>query len=242
MQSAPISKASNSVAVVTGGSRGIGLAIAAALADLGFAVVITGRNKVRLDRSSSELRSRGVKCEGVVCDVTNLASVTELGTRLRETYSRVDVLVNNAGIGGPASLLHELNPEEWNAIFNTNVRGPFYVMRAVVPMMIAAGAGDIINISSLVGKNPLPRGAAYSSSKWALNGLTYSVAEELRAYNIRVSVVCPGSVDTEFSPHAGKAADRMLRPEDVAHVVTMLVTQRPQSFLSEVLLRPTQKP
>jgi 3-oxoacyl-[acyl-carrier protein] reductase len=242
MHSAPLSAASNSVAVVTGGSRGIGFAIAAALADLGFALVITGRDKEHLDRSCAELRSRGLKCESIVCDVSSLASVTELGAQLRETYGRVDVLVNNAGIGGPACLLHELNPEDWDAIFDTNVRGAFYVMRAVVPLMIAAGAGHIINVSSLAGKNPLPRGAAYSSSKWALNGLTYSVAEELRAYNIRVSVVCPGSVDTEFSPHVGKAADRMLRPEDVAHVVTMLVTQRPQSFVSEVLLRPTQKP
>ena len=116
------------------------------------------------------------------------------------------------------------------------------MMRAVVPLMISAGAGHIINISSLAGKNPLPRGAAYSASKWALNGLTYSVAEELRAHNIRVSVVCPGSVDTEFSPHEGKASDRMLKPEDVAHLITMLVTQRPQSFVSEVLLRPTLKP
>lgn len=242
MHSAAVSTDSNSVAVVTGGSRGIGFAIASALADLGFAVVITGRDKARLDRSSAELRSLGRKCEGIVCDVSNLASVTEFGAQLRETYGRVDILVNNAGIGGSASLLHELNPEEWDAIFNTNVRGAFYVLRAVVPLMIAAGTGYIVNISSLAGKNPLPRGAAYSASKWALNGLTYSVAEELRAYNIRVSVVCPGSVDTEFSPHAGKAADRMLKPEDVAHVVSMLVTQRPQSFVSEVLLRPTQKP
>jgi NADP-dependent 3-hydroxy acid dehydrogenase YdfG len=94
----------------------------------------------------------------------------------------------------------------------------------------------------LAGRNPLPRGAAYSASKWALNGLSYSVAEELRAHNIRVSLVAPGSVDTEFSPHAGKDPSKMLRPEDVAHVVAMLVTQRSQSFVSEVLLRPTQKP
>jgi 3-oxoacyl-[acyl-carrier protein] reductase len=242
MHSASVLTDSNSVAVVTGGSRGIGFAIASALAELGFGVVITGRDKERLDRSAAELRSLGFKCEGIVCDVSSLASVTELGTQLRQTYECVGVLVNNAGIGGPASLLHELDPADWDAILNTNVRGAFYVMRAVVPLMIPSGAGHIINVSSLAGKNPLPRGAAYSSSKWALNGLTYSVAEELRAYNIRVSVVCPGSVDTEFSPHVGKAADRMLKPEDVAHVVTMLVTQRPQSFVSEVLLRPTQKP
>jgi 3-oxoacyl-[acyl-carrier protein] reductase len=242
MHSAPLLTHSNSVAVVTGGSRGIGLAIASTLADLGFGVVITGRHKARLDRSAAELRLGGRKCEGILCDVTDLASVAELGEQLRRGNGRVDVLVNNAGIGGPASLLHELDPADWDAIFNTNVRGAFYVMRVIVPLMIAAGGGNIVNISSLAGKNPLPRGAAYSASKWALNGLTYSVAEELRAYNIRASVVCPGSVDTDFSSHAGKAAGRMLKPEDVAHVVTMLVTQRPQSFVSEVLLRPTQKP
>jgi 3-oxoacyl-[acyl-carrier protein] reductase len=164
------------------------------------------------------------------------------GARLRERGGRVDILVNNAGVGGPSSLLHELDPEDWDNLFHTNVRGAFYMLRAIVPMMIEAGSGHIINISSLAGKNPLARGAAYSASKWALNGLTYSVAEELRPYGIRVSVVCPGSVDTEFSPHPGKNAERMLRPEDVGHVVAMLVTQRAQSFVSEVLLRPTQKP
>jgi 3-oxoacyl-[acyl-carrier protein] reductase len=242
MQSIPVSLPSSTVAIVTGGSRGIGFAIASALAELGTTVVITGRDAKRLDTSAGQLRSLGLKCEGVVCDVANLDSVTALSARLRETYPRVDILVNNAGIGSPSSLLHELDPADWDTIFHTNVRGVFYMMRAVVPLMIAAGAGHIINISSLAGKNPLPRGAAYSASKWALNGLTYSVAEELRAHNIRVSVVCPGSVDTEFSPHEGKASDRMLKPEDVAHLITMLVTQRPQSFVSEVLLRPTLKP
>ena len=241
MRSIPVSLPSTTVAIVTGGSRGIGFAIASALAELGTTVVITGRDARRLDTSAGQLRSLGLKCEGVVCDVANLDSVTTLSARLRENYPRVDILVNNAGIGSPSSLLHELDPADWDTIFHTNVRGVFYMMRAVVPLMISAGAGHIINISSLAGKNPLPRGAAYSASKWALNGLTYSVAEELRAHNIRVSVVCPGSVDTEFSPHEGKASDRMLKPEDVAHLITMLVTQRPQSFVSEVLLRPTLK-
>jgi NADP-dependent 3-hydroxy acid dehydrogenase YdfG len=109
-------------------------------------------------------------------------------------------------------------------------------------MMIDAHAGHIINISSLAGKNALPNGAAYAASKWGLNGLSYSVAEELRGYNIRVSVVCPGTVDTELSPHAGRDHSKMLHPEDVAHTVAMLVTQAPQSFVSEILLRPTQKP
>jgi NADP-dependent 3-hydroxy acid dehydrogenase YdfG len=109
-------------------------------------------------------------------------------------------------------------------------------------MMIHARTGHIINISSLAGKNALPNGAAYSASKWGLNGLSYSVAEELRGYNIRVAVICPGSVHTDLSPHEGKDPGKMLHPEDVAHVVAMLVTQAPQSFASEVLLRPTLKP
>ena len=230
------------VAVVTGGNRGIGFGIATTLANLGARVVITGRDEKRVHNASTELSSRGATCEGIVCDVSDLASVTSLGTRLLEHYGRVDILVNNAGIGGPPSPLHELNPVDWDTIFQTNVRGVFYMMRAIVPLMITAGGGHIVNISSLAGKNPLPRGAAYSASKWALNGLSYSVAEELRLHNIRVSVVCPGSVDTEFSPHPGKDPGRMLKPEDVAHVVAMLVTQRPQSFVSEILLRPTQKP
>src|SRR5437879_4872628 len=105
------------------------------------------------------------------------------------------------------------------------------MIRAFAPMMIRAKAGHIINISSLAGKNALPKGAAYAASKWGLNGLTYSVAEELRSHNIRVSVICPGSTETALSPHAGKDPNKMLQPDDIAHAVAMLVTQAPQSFI-----------
>ncbi len=234
---------SGSVAVVTGGGRGIGYAISARLADMGATVVLTGRDEMRVQQVARDLVSRGHKAEGIGCDIADLTSVEALGERLRQSYGRVDILVNNAGIGGPNSLLHELSPTDWDAIFNTNVRGAYYMLRAVVPLMITAGTGHIINISSLAGKNALPRGAAYSASKWALNGLSYGVAEELRAQNIRVSVICPGSVDTDFSPRrGGKDTQKMLKTDDVAHAVAMLVTQEPQSFISEVLIRPTQKP
>lgn len=234
---------SGSIAVVTGGGRGIGYAISSRLADMGATVVLTGRDEVRVQQVARDFISRGHKAEGIGCDITDLASVEALGERLRKSYGRVDILVNNAGISGPSGLLHELSPADWDTIFNTNVRGAYYMLRAVVPLMITAGTGHIINISSLAGKNPLPRGAAYSSSKWALNGLSYGVAEELRAQNIRVSVICPGSVDTDFSPRrGGKDTQKMLKADDVAHAVAMLVTQEPQSFISEVLLRPTQKP
>jgi 3-oxoacyl-[acyl-carrier protein] reductase len=234
---------SGAVAVITGGGRGIGQAIVTRLAAMGATVILTGRDEVRVQQIARDLQALGHRAEGIGCDVTDLASVEALAERLRGSYGRVDILVNNAGIGGPSGLLHELGPDEWDAVFNTNLRGVYYMLRSVVPLMIASGAGHIINISSLAGKNPLPRGAAYSASKWGLNGLSYGVAEELRAQNIRVSVICPGSVDTDFSPRrGGKDSQKMLKPEDVAHAVAMLVTQKPQSFISEVLLRPTQKP
>jgi short-subunit dehydrogenase len=108
--------------------------------------------------------------------------------------------------------------------------------------MIQQRSGHIVNISSMAGKSPLPNGAAYSASKWGLNGLSYSIAEELRPHNIRVSVICPGSTETNLSPRAGRSSPHMLQPDDVAHVVEMLVTQETRSFVSEVLLRPTIKP
>ncbi|MGA2905148.1 MAG: SDR family oxidoreductase [Candidatus Korobacteraceae bacterium] len=243
MQAADLVSLAGSVAVVTGGGRGVGHAIVNKLAAMKATVILTGRDEARVQEVARDLTSRGHRAEGIACDVTDLASVEALGKHLRKAYGRVDILVNNAAIAGPPGLLHELSPSDWEAVFNTNLRGVYYMMRAIVPLMIAAGTGHIINISSLAGKNPLPRGAAYSASKWALNGLTYGVAEELRSQNIRVSLVCPGSVDTDFSPRrVGKDTQKMLRPYDVAHVVAMLVAQEPQSFISEVLIRPTQKP
>ena len=128
-------------------------------------------------------------------------------------------------------------------MMGTNLRGPFLMIKAFAPLMIRAQRGDIVNISSLAGKNPLANGAAYAASKWGLNGLTYSAAEELRAHNIRVAVIAPGSVNTAFGDgSSGKNPQKKLQPADVAKVVAMLVTQAPQSFVSEVLMRPTQKP
>jgi NAD(P)-dependent dehydrogenase (short-subunit alcohol dehydrogenase family) len=243
MESSNILSLSGSVAVVTGGSRGIGHAIVRQLLDMEATVVFTGRDKTLLRQIANDLTGRGRRADGFECDVTSLPSVDALGAHLKKNYGRVDILVNNAGIGGPSSLLHELAPDDWDAIFHTNLRGVYYMMRAVVPLMISAGAGHIINISSLAGKNPLPRGAAYSASKWGLNGLSYGAAEELRSQNIRVSVIAPGSVNTDFSPRrGGRDTQKMLKPEDVANVVALLVSQEPQSFVSEVLLRPTVKP
>ena len=230
------------IAVVTGGGRGIGAAIAQKLASLGAWVAVCGRTQEMLEGTVQAISAKGYQAEAIVCDVQQARSVEQAAQAVRDRWKRLDILVNNAGIGGFASPLHELPLEDWDRILNTNLRGVFYTIRALAPLMIERRSGHIINISSLAGKNPLPKGAAYAASKWGLNGLTYSVAEELRAYNIRVAVVCPGSTNTDLSPHEGKDPSRMLQPDDVAHVVEMLVTQSAQSFASEVLLRPTMKP
>jgi 3-oxoacyl-[acyl-carrier protein] reductase len=230
------------VSVVTGGGRGIGAAIALKLAEMGAITVLCGRRRAPLEAAAAAISSAGGKAEVRECDVTDLRSVEAVAAYVEQTFGRIDILINNAGVGGFSRPLHEMLPDSWDQIVNTNLRGVYYCIRSFAPMMIRARQGHIINISSLAGKNPLPNGAAYAASKWGLNGLSYSVAEELRAYNIRVAVVCPGSVDTELSPHSGKDPKKLLRPEDVAHVVAMLVTQAPQSFASEVLLRPTLKP
>ena len=228
-------------AMVSGGSRGIGAAIARRLAELGATCVITGRELKRLQQTAADISKAGA-CEAMVCDVTDYASVESLAAQVQKKFGGLNILVNNAGIGGFAGPLHTMPVEQWDPLLNTNLRGVFYCIRAFAPMMISSGGGDIINISSIAGKNPLPNGAAYSASKWGLNGLSYSAAEELRVHKIRVSVVCPGSTNTELSPHVGRDPKKMLQPSDIAHVVEMLVTQAPQSFASEIVLRPTQKP
>ena len=246
------------VAVITGAGRGIGSAIALRLAELGAHTVLCGRSREALEHTAATIQNSGgqssvkssvkssekgsEKSSVIECDVTDVHSVEALGDHVERTFHRLDILVNNAGIGGVGEPLHQLAPTDWEQVLNTNLRGVYYCIRSLAPIMIKARSGHIINISSLAGKNALPNGAAYAASKWGLNGLTYSVAEELRAHGIRVSAICPGSTHTDFSPHEGMNTQKMLQASDVAHVVAMLVTQAPQSFASEVLLRPTQKP
>lgn len=229
------------VSIVTGASQGIGRAIAQELARLGSHLALSARTEGPLQAVAGESTRCGVKTLAVVADVRNRPQCDALIQRALEEFGHVDILVNNAGIGRFAPV-HELSDDDWERVMTTNVRGIFYCSRAVIPHMIARRTGHIINISSLAGKNGIPGGAVYCASKFAVMGLSYSMAEDLRGYGIRVAVVCPGSVHTEFSPHEGKDPRKMLQPEDVARVVGFLVTQEAQSFVSEVLIRPTQKP
>jgi len=232
---------SQEVAIITGGSRGIGLAIARKLGAMGARIALCARTAEAADRAAAALRSAGIDALGVAADVSAAGPVRQFVARVQETFGDVSILVNNAGVGvfRPAQ---ELEEAEWDRVLDTNLKGAYLVSREVAPQMIRQKRGHIIHIASLAGKNTFAGGGAYCASKWGLRGLAGCMAEDLRGHGIRVSVVCPGTVHTEFSPHPGKDPSRMLQPEDVAHVVEMLVTQAPNSFVSEVDLRPTQKP
>ena len=226
------------ISLVTGGGRGIGAAIAQMLAELGSTVVSCGRSLPALEATAQKIGLTGGQCEAIQCDVTDWNSVAAMANRVEQTFGRLHILVNNAGVGSFDGPLHGMRLEDWETIFNTNLRGVFYTMRAFTPLMIKTGQGDVINISSIASKNPLPNGAAYAASKWGLNGLSYSVAEELRAKNIRVTVVCPGSVHTEFSPHEGKDASKMLQPEDVGRTIAFVASMPAHVCVNEILISP----
>jgi 3-oxoacyl-[acyl-carrier protein] reductase len=232
---------SGAVALVTGASRGIGRAVALRLASLGSSVAICGRDLAALAESAALLEKSGAKAFSQVADVTQASDVASLVAKTEAALGPVTILVNNAGIGlfGPA---HEKTEADWDRVLDTNLKSVFLVSRAVVPSMIRRAAGDIINISSLAGKNTFANGGIYCASKWGVMGLSGCMAEDLRDHGIRVSVICPGSVATEFSTRGPKDASKALIPEDVARAVELIVTQRPQSFLSEIHLRPLRKP
>jgi NAD(P)-dependent dehydrogenase (short-subunit alcohol dehydrogenase family) len=229
------------VALVTGGSRGIGRAIARHLALLEASVSICGRDRVALEDSARELAKTGITVHSQIADVTKPVDVTDLVAKTETTLGLITILVNNAGVGlfGPA---HKKTEADWDRVLDSNLKSVFLVSRAVAPSMIRRGSGDIINISSLAGKNTFAGGGIYCASKWGVVGLSGCMAEDLREYGIRVSVICPGSVATEFSGRGAKDSAKVLSPEDVAHAVEAIVTQGPRSFLSEIHLRPLRKP
>jgi short-subunit dehydrogenase len=229
------------VALVTGANRGIGLAIARRLAALGASLSLCARDGNRLETVAASLRKMETKVVTIVADLTHSSEIAGLVQKTEQSAGPIEILVNNAGVG-TFRPIHEASESEWDTILDTNLKAVFLLTKAVAPGMIQRKSGHIINIGSLAGKNAIAGAAIYCASKWGLLGLTQCAAEDLRAHGIRVSAVCPGSVATNFSPHGNKDIRKMLQPDDIAHAVEMIVTQAPQSFISEVLLRPTQKP
>jgi 3-oxoacyl-[acyl-carrier protein] reductase len=229
------------VAVVTGAGRGIGRAIALELAEMGAKVALAARSRGELEETARAARG-GASVISV--DLRRRDDVHRLLDQAASTLGPVDILVNAAGVGIFGQVA-DFSDEDYDVILDTNLRSIFMACRRVLPSMMERRTGDIVNIASIAGKVGSATRAVYCASKFGVVGFSQSLAEEVRQYGIRVSVICPGSTDTSFSsdPHReGKSRGKMLSPEDVAHAVRMVVTQEPNSFISEIILRPTQKP
>jgi NAD(P)-dependent dehydrogenase (short-subunit alcohol dehydrogenase family) len=228
------------VALITGGSRGIGLAIAEALGTAGAALAITGTHDVHLDAARARLGGRTLALKA---DVRDHAAVDAAMKTAVDTLGGLDILVNNAGIGVFRPVA-DMTLDEWNRVIDTNVTGVFNCTRAAIPHLRARGGGWIINISSLASTNPFKEAAAYCASKAALNAFSEALMQEVRHDGIRVAYVMPGSVRTEFMGRPGDGGDEdwKLAPEDVAQVVADLVAHPSRSLPSRVEIRPSRPP
>ena len=226
------------IAVVTGGNRGIGRGIAEALAAEGATVALTARGAADAERAAREV-GRG-SC-GYACDVRAYESVQRLFACVARDLGGCDILVNNAGIGifGPVA---ETDPDDWRAMVETNLNGPFYCCREAIPLMKQRGGGYIFNISSLAGKNPIQNGAGYNATKFGLNGFSEALMMEVRYDGIRVSYLMPGSVATEFGRGSAAKSGWALTPADVGEVVVDLLRSPSRALYSRVEMRPSQPP
>lgn len=224
------------VAAVTGGTRGIGRAIAAALLEAGASVAICGRRAEGVAAAIQELSHHG-PAAGTAADVSKWEDVERFFRFMHEQFGGLDILINNAGIGvfGPAA---ELSLEDWRRTIETNLTGAFYCSRAAIPMMRRRGGGFIINIGSLAGKNPFAGGAAYNASKFGLNGFSEALMLDYRHEDIRVSTIMPGSVATEFG--SGGGADWKIAPEDIAEIVLAILRMPARTLISRVEVRPSK--
>ena len=231
------------IAIVTGGSKGIGRAIAEGLARNGAHVCISARRQPEIERAVAELKAFGEgRVIGLVCDVRDYEQVKTLFQHAASELGGVDILINNAGIGIFESV-EQMSPENFRAVLETNVCGVFYCCHQAIPLMKRRGRGYIINISSLAGTNAHPMMAAYNASKFGLNGFSEALMQEVRHDGIKVSYIMPGSVNTEFGGDApDDAKNWQLQPADIARVVLDLLHHDDRSLPSRVEIRPSRPP
>jgi len=230
------------VALVTGAGRGIGRAIAIALARAGWRVILTSRTQEQLDEVANAIGAGGGNALVFPADLTNDEDIQRLTDSALRAWGAVDVLVNNAGWGKRAPVVRG-RIEDWDQTFRLNLRAPMILAKSLLPGMIEKGKGAVINIGSVSGKTGEADGAAYAASKFGLIGFTQSLYEEAREHGIKVSVILPGFVDTPMIPpvkHLDRA--KMIRPEDVAEAVLFVLNSAPTCCPVELTIRPQQTP
>ncbi|MEH7356049.1 SDR family oxidoreductase [Neobacillus drentensis] len=227
------------IAIVTGASRGIGKEIAIKLAEQGMKVTIVGSSS-QVSNTAEELKDMGFpNILPVQADVSNEEDLKEVVRKTIETYGTVDVLVNNAGVGF-FKLTEEVTVEEWKRVFEVNVQGVFLATKAVLPHMKERKSGTIITISSDVARYTIPNGAAYTSTKYAVQGFSGSVAQEVREYGIRVGTINPGMVDTYFAESTQGLPEKKdwLKVEDIANAVVYMASAPKHMLIDEIVLHP----
>jgi NAD(P)-dependent dehydrogenase (short-subunit alcohol dehydrogenase family) len=230
------------IAIVTGGSRGIGRGVVEALLGDGWKVHFCGKNPVSVQEAHSELANiHGDAVAGKAVDVRRQDEVDAFVQGVLDRTGRIDVLVNNAGLGTFAAV-DELTGDQWREVIDTNLSGAFYFLHAVAPAMKRQGSGWIFNIASLAGKNPFAGGAAYNASKFGMIGLSEAAMLDLRPHGVRVAAILPGSVATEFSLHRAKDHSWMLQPADIAAMILHLLTYPANALPSLVEMRPAKPP
>lgn len=234
-------KLQGKVALVTGAGRGIGKAIALALANEGANVIVSSRTKKEIELVAGEIESLGSKSLAVQADMSREEDVQKLVSDAQKTFGTIDILINNAGIGAFANVA-ELSTKDFDDMWNINMRGTFLCTKAILPFMINQKSGDILNIASLAGRNAFIGGAGYAATKWALIGFSRCLMLEVRDKNIRVITICPGSVDTDFngqSPREKRHSPAIPKAGDVAQVALNTLLMPRNVMVSEVDIRPT---
>ncbi|MGA2630945.1 MAG: SDR family oxidoreductase [Terriglobia bacterium] len=232
------------IAVVTGGTRGIGYSIAEALLAEGAKVFVCGRDASFLKAALERLgRVAAGRVDGLVADVRRYEDCRKLIRAAADRFGGLDILVNNAGVG-IMKPVDQLTPEDWDATIETNLSGTFYCCREAIPQMRKRGGGYIFNISSLAGVNPFPGGSAYNASKFGMNGFSEAMMQDVRYDGIRVSYIMPGSVDTDFAATPGSKARETwkLTGEDIAKAVVDLYKFPKSALASRIEMRPSQPP
>ncbi len=222
-------KLQDKVALITGGGRGIGKAIALAYAHEDAKIAICARTPSEIEQTAGQLRSLGAECEAWACDVSVEEPVSELVANVQKKFGRIDILVNNAGVMTRPVPVTQIEAKKWDYTMNVNLRGPFLVTRAVLPMMIRQKSGSIINVSSAIGRGAYANFAAYATSKWGLEGFTQTVAAEVRSLGIRVNSVEPGTVSTKLSGFMGS------KPESVTAVFVFLASDEAKGVTGKML-------